>query len=271
MRLVSVGNPEVFAKIRGSEVSLTACLFLALADREASNAHAGTVASAISSLDLPGLKSAIRCLASTGEQVSPSPFGTPPFDLYRVNSKADLLFDEWVLFYDRFYRSAAQGRISPALKGVSGVLAEMADNITWHASPVEGQACLGVAGFHVSGDVAAFCVADYGQGFLSSLKREHRWEGLRSEDEALHAVVHRQATSRPGEETGGGFKRLFRSLLDFNGLVILRSGNCTYRLENTVAAGPLITRHIGSPVVGSSVTVIVSRQGKPIEQPMKFI
>ena len=272
MRLVTAESTQTLKKIDGVEISLTACLFLALACH---NADAALQKSSNHGVVLPqvaGLKSAIRCLNRREPQISSKPFGAPSFDLYRISSRADLLSEEWILFYDRFYRSTAGGRNSRVLKGISGVLAEMGDNVLWHSTSSKEQECLGIAGFHVAADAAAFCVADHGQGFLNSLRRNPRWSHLRTEDEALGAIVYQKATSRSDEETGGGFTHLFENLLDFNGLVVLRSGNCTYRLENNKGLQPRLTKHIAGTVPGSSITVVIGRGGHiPTEKPLNLL
>jgi hypothetical protein len=153
-------------------------------------------------------------------------------------------------------------------RSVGGVLGEMGDNVLWHAFEAEHRPCPALAGFHVTPEAAAFCVADWGQGFLRSLRRNARWMDLNTDNEALDAVVNRQATSRADEETGGGFKQLFNSLLDFNGLVILRSGSCAYRLENSGDMRQVTVRET-SPTFGSSVTVVISPQGSPAEAVLK--
>jgi len=267
MRLVSGDGFRALRKIEDAEISITSCLFLALAHQASATDNKSFAKDFSIPFHLAGLRQAVRCLSHDGPQISSKPFGAPAFDLYRICAEADLLSEEWILFYDRFYRSAAGGRNSRALKAVSGVFAEMGDNIVCHSTPTKGQKCFGIAGFHVMGDSAAFCVADYGHGFLTSLKENPRWNGLRTEDDALSAIVYEHATSRTDEETGGGFTHLFENLLDLNGLVILRSGNCTYHLENTKGGQPSLTRRIAGAVPGSSVTVIISRgKGKPAEK-----
>jgi hypothetical protein len=149
--------------------------------------------------------------------------------------------------------------------GVAGVFGEMGDNVVWHGSKPAEPPCIAVAGYHVANDVSAFSVIDAGQGFLASLRGTSTWRHLTSERLALDAVVTKQATSREGETSGGGFKQLFNSLLDFNGLVLLRSGNCTYRLENQHDIRKCTVRE-SFPVKGAQVTVIVSPTGKSCEK-----
>lgn len=267
-RLLAAEKPEVVEKLRGAETTLTMSLALALEHRARLDSGQARMAAAIANLELPGVRGAIECLARRGPQLSAEPFGAPAFDLYRIGSRQDLLSDEWSLFYDRFRRSAASGRPSAMFRSVGGVLGEMGDNVFWHAFEAEDKPCPALAGFHVTADAAAFCVADSGQGFLRSLQRSSKWAALNTDSDALDAVVNQHATSRTGEDTGGGFKQLFNSLLDFNGLVILRSGSCAYRLENCGDVRQVTVREASS-ILGSCVTVIISRNGSVLENALK--
>jgi hypothetical protein len=264
-RLLTSSDAAAVERLRGSQITLTSCLFLALVHRTALRSANEAGPQSIARLKSSRLLEAIQCLSREGQQISQQPFASPPFDLYRITSAQDLLSQEWVLFYDRFRRSAANGRKSEMFTGVSGVLGEMGDNVVSHAFEKEDQPCPAIAGFHVSNGAACFCVADCGQGFLRSLQRSTAWSRLTTDREALDAVVNEQATSRSGEATGGGFKQLFKSLLDFNGLVILRSGNCTYVLESSGDTRRFTVRE-GGWVPGASVTVVISGRGQPQEQ-----
>jgi hypothetical protein len=267
-RLLS-GKPEGIEKIRHAEISLTASMFLALSHYTYLKAGNVQVATILAQLNLPGVDEAIGCLKQIGTQSSPEPFGSPSFDLYRINSAQDLLSHEWSLFYDRFRRSAARGRAGNMFRSVSGVLGEMGDNVVCHAYEAEDKPCPALAGFYITQNMASFCVADCGRGFLRSLMQSPTWSALKTENQALDAVVNKQATSRPNELTGGGFKQLFNSLLDFNGLVILRSGGCMYFLKNCRDVRQLTIRE-GAAFAGSSVTVIIAPQGQPIEEAIKI-
>lgn len=267
-RLLSSGKPDAIERLRGAEITLTVALFLALAHRSALNVGKVHLARRIAHLSLPGVERGIECLEDSGDQVTREPYGAPTLDLYRIASKQDLLSDEWSLFYDRFRRSAAKGRKGNMFRGVGGVLGEMGDNVVWHAFVAEDKPCPAIGGFYVTDEAASFCVADSGQGFLRSLHRSPTWAGLRSDNEALDAVVNKHATSRTGEKEGGGFKQLFNALLDFNGLVILRSGSCTYRLENRCETRHLVVSE-SAHVTGSQITAVISTRGDPTELPLK--
>jgi len=267
-RLFETENSDACKKLKGADVTLSMALFLALTHRSAIDSKNTALASAIENLGLPGVQAGIDRLSNRGNQVSSEPFGAPKFDLYRITSKGDLLSPEWSLFYDRFRRSAANGKRSDMFRAVGGVLGEMGDNVVWHAFENERKSCSALAAFHVDDGVACFCVADIGQGYLSSLKRNPVWARLQRDEEALDAVVNKHATSRRGEKFGGGFKDLFNSLLDFNGCVFLRSGSAFFHLENAHKSKKLTSR-ISHRVAGSSITVIVSPRSQPKEISLK--
>jgi hypothetical protein len=152
--------------------------------------------------------------------------------------------------------------------GVAAVLGEMGDNVVWHAFEAQDRPCPAVAGFHVANGTASFCVADAGQGFLKSLQRSTKWADLLSDHDALDAVVTKRATSRPNENEGGGFKQLFNSLLDFNGLLILRSGASAFHLVNKGADRELHAENCAH-VPGSAVTTVICGSGQPKELPLE--
>jgi hypothetical protein len=267
-RMIEAGNEAGLEKLRGAEISLTCALFLALAQNSLRISGKLPLAQKISQLNLPGVADSIACLEQRASHLSSDPFGAPSFDLYRISSKQDLISPEWTLFYDRFRRAAAQGRSGKMYRAVAGVLGEMGDNVVWHAFEAEDKPCSALAAFHVNDDTSSFCVADSGQGFLRSLGRSKTWTGLKNDQDALDAVVNKHATSRPGETEGGGFKQLFNSLLDLNGLVILRSGSCVLMMENSGAIRQQVIRQ-SIWVPGSSITVVISASKKPTEKTLK--
>lgn len=256
------------AQIKGADVSLSVALFLAITHRALWLAGKTTAASSIARLGLPGVSRAINCLLAAAPTPSRNPLGTPPFDLYRIGSKQDLLCDDWLLFCDRFRRSADGGRNGKMYLGVAAVLGEMADNVIWHAFESQDKPCPAIAGFHVANGTASFCVADAGQGFLRSLQRSAKWAGLKNDYEALDAVVTKRATSRPNEDAGGGFKQLFNSLLDFNGLVLLRSGTSAVHMTNRGAQREMHADNC-TLVPGSAVAAVISKTGRSKEPPLE--
>lgn len=268
--LINDPNNGGIAKIKGADISLSVALFLAVTHRALWSARQTEAASSIARLGLPGVSLAINLLGRTTPQHFKEPFGAPPFDLYRIGSKDDLLSEEWMLFCDRYRRSADAGRKGKMYVGVAAVLGEMGDNVVAHAFEAEDRPCPAIAAFHVTNDTATFCVADYGQGFLRSLHRSKQWAGLKNDHDALDAVVSKRATSRPGETEGGGFKQLFNSLLDFNGLVVLRSGATAFHMSNQGMERERKEVH-RTYVPGSAITTVISKRGVPAEQPLKIV
>jgi hypothetical protein len=263
-RLVQEPRNGGIAKIKDADVSLSVVLYLAVTHRTLWLAGKTSAASSIARLGLPGVSRAINCLLATKPTPSRSPLGAPPFDLYRIGSKQDLRCDQWLLFCDRFRRSAERGRNGKMYVGVAAVLGEMGDNVVWHAFEAPDKPCPAIAGFHVANGSASFCVADAGQGFLRSLQRSTRWAGLKNDHDALNAVVAKRATSRANESEGGGFKQLFNSLLDFNGLVVLRTGTSSFHMSNQRAERELRADN-STHVPGSAVTTVISTAGQPKE------
>ena len=269
-KLIDQPKADGIARIKGADVSLSVVLFLAVTHRALWVAGKTQEASRIAHLGLPGLSRAINCLGHTGPNYCPKPFGEPSFDLYRISSKDDVSNDAWLMFLDRFRRSGSGGRTGQMFVSIASVLAEMGDNVACHAFEAKDKPCPAIAGFHVANGSATFCVADAGQGFLRSLHRSPLWSGLKTDHDALDAVVRKRATSRPDAKEGGGFKQLFNSLLDYHGLVILRSGTCAFHITNKNANRDQHTLHYAN-VPGSAVTTVISQRGQPAELPLENI
>lgn len=267
-RLIQEPQNGDIGKIKGADLSLSVAMFLAVTHRTLWISGRTSTASGIARLGLPGVSRAINCLLATTPTQSTDPLGAPSFDLYRINSKQDLQSADWLLFCDRFRRSADGRRNGKMYLGVAAVLGEMGDNVVWHAFEAEAKPCPAIAGFHVANGTASFCVADAGQGFLRSLQRSTKWAGLNNDHDALDAVVTKRATSRPNESEGGGFKQLFNSLLDFNGLVVLRSGTSAFHMTNKGAERELHADN-GIHVPGSAVTAVISKASQPKELPLE--
>lgn len=195
-RVLTGEKPEGLEKVRGASVTLTTAVSLALLHRQQRTVGDVARARLLGQLGLPGVATAIRLLGTNDRLNSAEPFGAPNFELFPIRSRADVASEEWTLFYDRFRRSATGRRKSDMFRSVGGVLGEMGDNVPSHAYTHEKAPCDAIAGFHVGDGVASFCVCDAGQGFLASLRRKRDWQNLRTEHEALDAVVSRQATSR---------------------------------------------------------------------------
>ncbi len=257
-------------KIKGADISLSVALFLVVTHRALCLAGNSDAAGKIAHLGLPGVSLGINCISSSARTPCAEPFGAPSFELYRIGSRQDVGCESWILFCDRFRRSADGGRNGKMYKGIGAVLGEMGDNVVWHAFETGDRPCPAIAGFHVFNGYASFCVADAGQGFLKSLQRAPKWAGLKTDNEALDAVVTHHATSKPNESEGGGFNDLFNNLLDFNGLVVLRTGRTALHMVNKGPKRdhhPVHSRHIP----GSSITAVFSQREQPREMALKNI
>jgi len=199
---------------------------------------------------------------------SEAPFAHCSLEAFAIRRLADVQSDEWVLFRARFAESAAAGKKGSVFAGISGVLAEMGDNVAWHAPKIRDSGCFGIAAYHVNERTACFSVADDGRGFLASLKSNPKWQKLQTERGALEAVLFEHATSRADENEGAGFKVLYNKLLSVNGSVLIRSGSCTARIASTFEAHKVVFRE-GEATPGAQITVIVAKKGEPIELPLK--
>lgn len=269
-RLIHEPERGGIAKLKNFDISLSVALFLAVTHRTLCLSGKKSAASSIERLGLPGVSHAIKCISGSTPAARQNGFGAPQFELYRIGSKQDVGCEPWLLFCDRFRRSADGGKNGKMYRGVGAVLGEMGDNVVWHAFEAEGKPCPAIAGFHVRNGSASFCVADSGQGFLKSLQRSPRWAGLRTDHDALDAVVTQHATSRPNEAVGGGFNCLFNNLLDFNGLVVLRTGMTAFHMVNKGDKRELNPVH-STHIPGSYISAVFSQREQPSEQPLKNI
>ncbi len=245
--------------------SLSALLYLAVAAHRGKQRGDCNTANFIAALGLARLQLVVDLLAADGRQKSDNAFGTYDFEVYRIGSRQDLLTDDWVYFCDRFRRAASRRKQSPAVLAIASVFREMADNVVCHAYEVPHNPCRALAGYHVTDSTTAFSVVDDGQGFLRSLQRNPLWARLRDDGQALDAVVSKQATSRPGEKAGGGFKQLFNGLLNLNGMVILRTGRANFTLRNDGDRWQRV-EHNSHHVTGSQITLVVGRNGSCEEE-----
>ena len=248
--------------------SLSALLYLALLGASERSGSAPRNAEFIDSLGIKNLQIATSILTAKGAQRPTDPYGTYPVEVFRIGCEADLLSEDWLLFCDRFRRGAARGKQSAAVLSLVSVFREMADNVVCHAFESPGKPCRGLAGYHVSDQCITFSVIDDGIGFLKRLQGCRTWAHLKSDQQALDAVVSKQATSRPGESSGGGFKQLFNGLLNLNGLVVLRTGTATFTLRNHKAHWQR-TEAISHPIFGSQVTLVIGRNGLTEEETVK--
>jgi hypothetical protein len=208
-------------------------------------------------------------LHTSGSYHSNVPFTELNFEAFPIRRLEDVKTNEWVLFRARFAKSAGGGKKGNLYHGISSVLAEMGDNVGWHAPNSPNHSCLGVAAYQVSKDVACFSVADDGRGFLKSLRTNPKWSHLATERGALEAILFRQASSRLSESTGAGFAVLYNKLLSVNASVLIRTGSCTATLRSHLSFSNKVVFREGENIPGAQVTVIVAKAGAPIEIPVE--
>lgn len=166
------------------------------------------------------------------------PMSAPIFEMWAIEGEDDVAGTDWILYQDRFRRTATQFGFSSALgAALSRALAEMADNIYQHSGGGRGFAVFCFAEKRVS-----WCVADLGQGMLASLRSSERWAHLQNARDALVAVWHARATSRPGASSGDGFRQVERSLAALNGHLRFRTDDAVLELVGTSGALRPISR-----------------------------
>jgi hypothetical protein len=84
---------------------------------------------------------------------------------------------------------------------------------------------LGWVGYNIVAGEVHFAVADIGRGCLASLRENPRWDGLENSRQALEAILWNHGTRKVDSAAGGGFKQVWKSILDRNGTVALQSGD----------------------------------------------
>jgi hypothetical protein len=259
--LASNGSTERLRSIGITGYSLDAIVGLATQSRFLSEQGNSACLEFLSATEGMALDSALSCLNRSTGRKSKASSAPKRFEFYRLGTPADLLSDQFDLFCDRFRRGLqarwARSGYTPLIQG----LAEIADNVFEHSGNVGQRGCAALAGYHLDSERAVFSVADAGQGLLGSLKQSERWRDLASDRDAIKAVVENGATSRPKEDTGGGFKQLFGSLVDFNALVVVRSGTCVGKVFQKEGTRRLDTT-VGSGAAGVQVSVILGNHRK---------
>ncbi len=260
-RICALASNGGLEKLRTSGVagySLDAAVGLATQSRFlAAQGHSGCL-EFLGDDDGEAVKAAFSCLNAPVAVTKRASAAPERFEFYRLATADDILSDQFDLFCDRFRRGLqgkwARSGYTPLIQG----LFEIADNVFEHAGNLGQRGCEALVGYHLGVDRAVFSVADVGQGLLGSLSRSERWSGLATDRDALKAVVELGATCRPGENTGGGFKQLFGSLVDFNALVLIRTGTCLGRVYQSNGARKLDTL-VGAGVAGVQVSIFLGR------------
>lgn len=168
-------------------------------------------------------------------------------------------------FESRFTKAAKEAGFGDIADSLTGALFEMADNIAQHSGPSSTTPCPGLVGYYAHDGHVAFAVGDSGRGVLASLKENPAWAHLPNSKEALVAVINNHASRRPDLGDGEGFKQVFRSLADLNGLVILCSQEGRLRLHQT-PQGRQATAEFTGAFPGVQLSVNCSLNGSPQER-----
>lgn len=163
-------------------------------------------------------------------------------------------------FESRFCKAAKQAGFGNIADALSGALGEMADNVTQHSGLDPTCPAAGIIGYYVSDGHVAFSIADLGRGVLHSLKENQKWEQLQNSKDALMAIIQQHASRRPYGGDGEGFKEVFRSLANLNGLIELFSGDGRIRITNTPSGRQASPQFTGL-LSGFQITVNCSLNG----------
>lgn len=127
-------------------------------------------------------------------------------------------------FESRFRKAANKAGFGKKADGLTGALFEMADNVAQHSGDDTSTPAPGLIGYYVCDDHVAFAIGDLGRGVLASLQENRAWTTLPNSKAALMAIITNHASRRTYGGDGGGFKEVFRSLTDLNGVVEM----CSY-------------------------------------------
>lgn len=169
-------------------------------------------------------------------------------------------------FQQRFVKAAKNaGFVGKFPSALAGVMHEMADNVFQHSSLQLGGGGKGLIGVHASDGYLSFTVSDLGVGILSSLRTSIEWSALKTDREGLEAIVRERASRKMGLGEGEGFKQLFRSLVDRNAAIRIRSGCAAFSLGQDGD-----TRHgsySSAPHLdGVQISLVCTREGRAEER-----
>ena len=168
-------------------------------------------------------------------------------------------------FASRFCKAAKQAGFGNIAQALSGALLEMADNVVQHSGPDPACPAPGIIGYYICDGHVAFSIADLGRGALQSLKENPAWSQLQNSKAALLAIIQKHASRRPSGGDGEGFKEVFKSLTNLNGLIELFSGDGRVRITNT-PCGRQATPQFTGFLSGFQITVNCSLAGEPCER-----
>jgi anti-sigma regulatory factor (Ser/Thr protein kinase) len=168
-------------------------------------------------------------------------------------------------FESRFCKAAKQAGFGNKAKAFAGALYEIADNVAQHSGDDSSCPAPGVIGYFICDGHVAFAVADLGRGILNSLRENPAWQQLPDSKAALMAVVTDHASRRPNGGDGEGFKEVFRSLANINGLIELLSSEGRVRIVSTPDGRQATPQFTGS-LPGFQLSVNCSLNSVPGER-----
>jgi hypothetical protein len=131
--------------------------------------------------------------------------------------------DDWYYFCKSMEQSALMiGFPRRNAEELVASIRELVANIYDHS----GAPQTGIVGYAANNNELEFVVADRGMGVLNSLRMSSDFRALRDAGEALEAALT-DGTSRYGKASGhgGGFRDLFRGLLNLSSALRFRSGD----------------------------------------------
>jgi hypothetical protein len=149
-------------------------------------------------------------------------------------------------FESRFCKAAKAAGFGDMADALTGALFEMADNVVQHSGTDLAGAAPGLIGYYVCDGHVAFAVGDAGRGVLASLNENPAWTALTDSKAGLLAIVQQSASRRAGFGDGEGFKQVFRSLVDFNGIVEMHSYDGRIKLTQTPVGREAVSQFVGS-------------------------
>ena len=170
-------------------------------------------------------------------------------------------------FESRFAKAAQNaGFGTETSMGLAGALREMADNVAQHSGSDSSNPAPGLIGYYICDSHVAFAVGDAGRGSLASLRQNPSWQCLTNSKEALMAIIQKHASRRQFAGDGEGFKEVFRSLINLNGLIELRSRDGRVRVVQHPSGTRQAEPQFSGDVPGFQLSVNCSLAGCPREE-----
>lgn len=161
-----------------------------------------------------------------------------------VSSVSDLTSQDkpWLEFIIRFSEALVQaGYDRTYARALAYSLHEMGDNVRQHAGSQPKETNRSAAGWHVVGNTAAFAVVDLGRGVRASLQTNPTWAALKSDQDALLAVLKKQATRKSENTVGDGYREVVHNFVSRNGCLAVRSGVSEVAATGSVVDGAIRT------------------------------